>query len=325
MKRGTMATRMLAGAACAVLLAACTGSEPAEPSAQDDPAPQVEVVDRTAEEEPASDATNEAEKNEEAADAGFDASAPVVDATSSHGVTVTAPEGFLDTPAYAAVEAEISALEAAGHSVSVRMVDLATGRGLTYNADVARYPASAIKALFCASLLEAHGGSAGMAQTVADCLINSSNDAYKTLIDTFGLATFAQWLADHGAPSAVESARTHYYPDITASDLANAWCEIWRYGTSGEPGADELAGYLSQTANTPIATVLRGEHEVWSKAGWYPADENNLTSTNDAGVVFADGGAYVLVVMTDLSANLDGLTPLVAALDGAHETMCPPA
>ncbi len=326
MRLGATTVRALAGAGCAVLLAACSAQGPAAET-PDEPAALVEVQDRDAEEKPAAQEDEKDEEPEPAAEDesatdAFDASAPVVDATSGRGIAVTAPGGFLDTPEFAAVEAEVAALEDAGYSVSVRMVDLDTGRGITYNADVERYPASAIKAPFCAWLCSAYGGSAGMAQTVADCLINSSNDAYKALIDTFGLTAFAQWLDAHGAPNAVDEAWTHYYPNISANELANVWTQIWRYGTSGEAGADELAGYLSQTASTPLGGLLRDEHEVWSKAGWYPADENRLTSTNDAGVVFSDDGTYVVVVMTDLSAYLDGLTPLLSALDAAHDVMC---
>ena len=39
-------------------------------------------------------------------------------------------------------------------------------------------------------------------------------------------------------------------------------------------------------------------------------------------MVFSDTGAYVLVIMTDISSDLDALRPLVRALDAAHETMC---
>lgn len=315
--------RTLAGAACAVLLASCATQQDEPVTTQDDPAPQVEVVDRSVEDESADEKNAGEDPASEEDDAGeaFDASAPVVDLVTESGIAVTAPEGFLDTPEFATVEAELSALVSAGHSVSVRMVDLETGRSITYNADVERYPASSIKALFCASLMEAHGGAAGMSQTVASCLINSSNEAYEALIDTFGLSTLCQWLTDHGAPNAVDEARTHFYPNISANELANAWTEIWRFGTSGEPGSGELVSYLSQTSPTPIGDTLRGEREVWSKAGWYPADANQLTSANDAGVVFSDDGAYVLVVMSDLSADLDGLVPLVTALDAAHDAM----
>lgn len=315
--------RTLAGAACAVLLASCATQQDEPLTTQDDPAPQIEVVDRSVEDESAGEKNAGEDPASEEDDAGeaFDASAPVVDLVTESGIAVTASEGFLDTPEFAAVEAELSALASAGHSVSVRMVDLETGRSITYNADAERYPASSIKALFCASLMEARGGAAGMSQTVASCLINSSNEAYEALIDTFGLSTLCQWLTDHGAPNAVDEARMHFYPNISANELANAWTEIWRYGTSGEPGADELVSYLSQTTPTPIGDTLRGECEVWSKAGWYPADANDITSTNDAGVVFSDDGTYVLVVMSDLSADLDGLVPLVTALAAAHDTM----
>ena len=177
-------------------------------------------------------------------------------------------------------------------------------------------------AAYCAAICETYGGSAGWSQTMAQCLINSANDAYTTLIRTVGLSLLTSWLSANDAPGAAAEAPSHYYPDITAEELANVWLEIWRYGTSGEAGADELASYLSQTDYTPMGALLRDECEVWAKPGWYPADENNLTSTNDAGVVFSDDGTYVLVVMTDLSADLDRLTPLIDALDAAHDVMC---
>ena len=38
--------------------------------------------------------------------------------------------------------------------------------------------------------------------------------------------------------------------------------------------------------------------------------------------MFSDTGAYVMVIMTDISSDLDALAPLVTALDAAHDTMC---
>ena len=325
MRHGTTVLQALAGAACAVLLASCGTTEPVAGDVADEPAAQVEVSDREAEDDPADEKNVELEpaaEEEPVEEAGFDASAPVADVTSAYGIDVTAPEGFLDTPGYAALEDEIASLADSGHSVSVRMIDVETGRGVSYNADVARYPASAIKAAYCAAICETYGGSAGWSQTMAQCLINSANDAYTTLIQTFGLSLLTSWLSANDAPVAAAEAPSHYYPDITAEELANVWLEIWRYGTSGEAGADELESYLSQTEYTPLGALLRDECEDWAKPGWYPADENDLTSTNDAGVVFSDDGTYVLVVMTDLSADLDRLTPLIDALGAAHDVKC---
>ena len=39
-------------------------------------------------------------------------------------------------------------------------------------------------------------------------------------------------------------------------------------------------------------------------------------------MVFSDTGTYVVVIMTNMSSNLDGLKPLIAALDEAHDAMC---
>ena len=139
MRHGATFAQALAGAACTVLLASCATQGTASPAVQDEPAGQTQVVDR-AEEAAEKDEEPETEKNEgpeaepeaepETAEDAFDASAPVADATSGLGVDVTAPEGFLDTPEFSAVEQEIVALENTGYSVSVRMVDLETGRDL---------------------------------------------------------------------------------------------------------------------------------------------------------------------------------------------------
>lgn len=250
------------------------------------------------------------------------AEAPVRTSTTDDGVTVTAPDAFLTYPELAEVTEQIGALREQGYSVCVALVDLESRRGIWYNADAVMYPASSIKASYCTWIYETNGGAGSMSGTVADCLINSSNDAYHALLDTYGLSAYASWLTANGAPEAAKKGGVYYYPETTANELASIWEEIYRYGTSGEAGSDELAGFLAQTNRSPIGEQLRGTYEVWSKPGWYPADGNGLGSSNDAGVVFSDTGDYVMVIMTDISSNLDALTPLVDALDAAHEAMC---
>ena len=124
MRHGTTVLQALAGAACAVLLASCGTTEPVTGDVADEPAAQVEVSDREAEDDPADEKNIEPEHaaEEPVEEAGFDASAPVTNVTSDYGIDVTAPEGFLDTPEYAALEDEIASLADAGYSVSVRMI-----------------------------------------------------------------------------------------------------------------------------------------------------------------------------------------------------------
>lgn len=250
------------------------------------------------------------------------AEAPVRTSTTDDGVTVTAPDTFLTYPELDEVTEQIGALRDQGYTVCVALVDLESRRGIWYNADAVMYPASSIKASYCTWIYETNGGAGSMSGTVADCLINSSNDAYHALLDTYGLSAYASWLTANGAPEAAKKGGVYYYPETTANELASIWEEIYRYGTSGEAGSDELAGFLAQTNRSPIGEQLRDTCEVWSKPGWYPADGSGLESSNDAGVVFSDTGDYVMVIMTDISSNLDALTPLVSALDTAHGAMC---
>lgn len=332
---GVAALLVVATVGAAVVLRV-HGIDPAEePVAQKEPAQEAEeapeVVDRAAEPDAAASAEPAAPDAEPATDAAaaapapaepaFDTTAPVATETSASGISVTAPEGFLDTAAFQQVEAEVSALTGAGHHVGVVLCDLATGNGISFNADERLYPASSIKAPYSAMVCETYGGPGQLAPVMERCLVNSSNEDYEALISTYGMPAFGSWLRAHGAPVAADDGSVWYYPDISAGELAACWKEIYRFGTSGEAGSDVLAGYLARTNYTPIGALLRDRCEVWAKPGWFP-DNGELVATNDAGVVFADSGPYVLVVMSDLSADLDGLRPLISDLDNAHEVMC---
>ena len=285
-----------------------------------------EVLDRTSNNtsnEAASD--NQTSTNKDAGDTtplDTSASASVVTVTTPEQITVNAPDGFVETPSYAQVASALSDIQAQNYNLSFVMLDLSSGRSMSYNADERLYPASSIKAAYCTMVMENNGGSAGMASTIEDCLVNSSNDAFHTLIDTFGLSSYGAWLEAHGAPQAGSDAYVYYYPWISANEFSAIWQEIWRYGTSEEAGGAELGSYLAQTNHSAMGDLLRNSYEVWSKPGWYPADGNGLEATVDAGVVFSDCGPYVLIVMSNASEDFDALLPLIDALNAAHGKMC---
>ena len=313
-----VATAGLAAALVAAALVGCDGN--IAPGQEDAPSREatVEVFDRMLEED-AGQGTEETVQEPEAPT--FDPSGPDVGASTGVGVTVLAPEGFSVTQAMADVDTQVQALLDRGHDVGVVLTDLGSGRRISYNADKPFYPASSVKALYCAMVCEKHGGSGGMAAQMRQCLVDSSNEDYEALISAYGMSSFGSWLAAHGAPEAAPDGSYHFYPEISAAEMAACWQEIWRYGTSGEPGAAELTGYLERTAHSPTGELLRDTCEVWSKPGWFPATSDGLSATVDAGVVFAPSCTYVLVVMSDMPSDLDGLKPLIAALDAAHATM----
>lgn len=242
--------------------------------------------------------------------------------TTDDGLEVTAPEAFLEGDELAAVQAALDELEADGTNVAFVMQDMETDRGIRYNDERRFYSASSIKVAVCTMICEENGGGAGYSGTIENALVWSSNSDFSILVNTFGFQSVSNWLAAHGAPDAAVDASQHLYVDISATEMAGIWQEVWRYGVSGEAGSEELGSYLSRTEHSPIGTTLRDGCEVWSKPGWYPDDSYNLSASNDAGVVFADEGDYVLVILTDIGDNTDALIPLVEALDASHASMC---
>ena len=249
--------------------------------------------------------------------------AKVVKTKTPQGVQLNAPEGFDKTPTCKNLDAAVKTFRDKGYNLGFVMIDLKTGRSATYDADRKLYPASCVKAIYCTAIAEANGGFGGSASTAQDCIVNSSNDAYHSLISSYGLPTYASWLEAHGAKEAGGMAYVHFYPDITANELANSWRGIYDFCKSGKPGASQLAKWLGSSNHTPLGGLLRpGGTKVWAKPGWYPADGSGKVATNDAGIVFSDCGDYLCVVMSDASEDFDSLFPVIDAINAAHGKMC---
>lgn len=242
--------------------------------------------------------------------------------TTDDGLEVTAPEAFLAGDELPAVQAALEGLEADGSNVAFVMQNLESGRGIRYNDEMRFYSASSIKVAVCTMIFEENGSGAGYSGVIENALVWSSNDDFSLLVNTFGFQSVSDWLVAHDAPNAAVDASQHLYVDISATELANVWREVWRFGTSGEAGSEELGSYLAQTDHSPIGQTLRDTCEVWSKPGWYPDDGSGLSASNDAGIVFAEEGDYVLAILSDIGDNTDALVPLVEALDAAHASMC---
>lgn len=245
------------------------------------------------------------------------ANAELETVTSPAGVTATAPVGFSQTSPSAALDQAVADFEDKGYVLGFMLVDVDTGRTLAYNADEPRYPASSIKAAFCTYVFETNGlVSEGL---VKPCIIDSSNEAYHALIRAHGQQGFSEWLAPM-APDAAGNAAVHFYPWISPREFMAVWQEIYRFGSSDEPGAAELTDYLGQTTTSAWGDLLRDEWVVWAKAGWYPTTVER--ATNDCGIVFSDCGPYIAVVMSDAPEDFEALAPVLDALNAAHGKMC---
>lgn len=236
------------------------------------------------------------------------------------GVTAVTYPSVLTSQTWEELEAALATFTGKGYELGFVLIDLDTQMSLRFNQDALFYPASSAKAPYCAYIFETNGGAAGLSSTVRSCIVNSDNEAYRTLQKTFGSSGYAAWLTRLGAENPAKKA-ARYYPEFSAENLATVWQEIYRYGTSGEAGADELTGYLAQTTRSALRDAATKGTVVWNKAGWYPADGAGLQATNDAGIVFAPEGEYLLAVMSDAPSNFKALAPVVEALDAVHAEM----
>lgn len=242
---------------------------------------------------------------------------------SAGGISVTAPEGFASTPTCRHLQDAVAAFTAKGYHLGFAMVDLKTGRGASYNADQKFYPASSIKAVYVTAILEStHGGAAASADAITKCLVDSDNDAFRTLLKTYGYNVYGSWLQSR-APEAAQEAYGYNYPHISAAGMLNCWREVYRFGKSGEAGASLLTGCLARTNHSAWGALLRDRFTVWSKPGWYPTNEGLAsTATADNGIVFSDCGDYAVAVLSDAPSDFGSLLPVLDALNAAHGKMC---
>lgn len=242
---------------------------------------------------------------------------------SAGGISVTAPEGFASTPTCRHLQDAVAAFTAKGYHLGFAMVDLKTGRGASYNADQKFYPASSIKAVYVTAILEStHGGAAASADAITKCLVDSDNDAFRTLLKTYGYNVYGNWLQSR-APEAAQEAYGYNYPHISAAGMLNCWREVYRFGKSGEAGASLLTGCLARTNHSAWGALLRDRFTVWSKPGWYPVNEGLAsTATADNGIVFSDCGDYAVAVLSDAPSDFGSLLPVLDALNAAHGKMC---
>ncbi|WP_248921899.1 class A beta-lactamase-related serine hydrolase [Olsenella intestinalis] len=258
-------------------------------------------------------------------DSPFDAGAPTAEVTSDAGVHVVAPEGFAGTTSAHRLDDVVRGFREGGYRLGFALEDLSTGRTLSYGTNEIFYPASSVKAVYCTMVIE-QGGDAAVAAsgpTIENCLVNSDNDAFRSLIAGYGYDDYAAWMGRF-APESASQAAYKNYPTMTAAGMLSCWKETARFCTSDEPGSSFLADCLSQTHNSCLGGLMRDRYTVWSKPGWYYGfdGEDSAPSTCDCGLVRSDCGDYVVAVLSDAPGDFDALMGVVDALNAAHGKMC---
>lgn len=133
-------------------------------------------------------------------------------------------------------------------------------------------------------------------KTLMDYMIRiSDNQAYLMLKELVGASNFNYMMKTLGCSEIIAPGSNWGY--ITAKEMAAAWREIYYYSLESESGAGLFDRYMHAQYNYIWRAIP--QYEAAHKSGW------SGKAFNDAGVVFADGHEYVLVVLCGRSGVED--------------------
>ncbi len=201
--------------------------------------------------------------------------------------------------AYAQLTQAVGGFEDEGHQLSLYLKDLTTGATISYRADESYYPASSIKGPYVVAVYETlvdtgRTRASSVAGLAESAIVNSDNNAFRSLREAYGASVFGTWLQSFGFDTSgyggSYSYRVYYYPHTSATQLAQMWEHMYEYLSSGTDSAGYLASLFEQREVSPMADAVGDKYKSWGKAGWYASREGQGTrpTTVDAGIVFAD-------------------------------------
>ena len=219
--------------------------------------------------------------------------------------------------------------EKSGQRLGVYIHNLTTGVVVTYNADEPFYSASSIKGPYCLAVYERMIDpgivpAADISSLTELTLVESDNDTYQEMSERCGRQVFVDWAVDCGALEKDSEAyhqlivNRHWF--VSPRQLGLMWEHGYDYLQAGSNGAQELKGYLERRYDSPLRDGLPAKATTYAKAGWYPEDLGpEYCATVDAGIARVGNYDYVIVVMTDMPADLDRLSRLTPGVLSARK------
>ncbi len=216
----------------------------------------------------------------------------------------------------ASLQAGVNNLTGRGYSTGFIMVDMDSGKGISYNPDQIIYSASTIKGLYVASLCAENPDAAkSHEQLIHSILEYSDNQAYASLRSMCGTAYISDWCNKAGVRGAIAYGN---YTSYSARELCKLWLQNDTFFNSGDWGST-VGSWYERPVVSPIHTKLGGQYTTRTKAGWLYTTPSR--SANDAGIVYANNHRYALAIMTNAPGTLNLLEPLVSAINEAHNRM----
>ena len=211
----------------------------------------------------------------------------------------------------------LEAVYSSGYSMGFVLLDIRSGKGLCYNSRYAYYSASSAKASFVVSL------AMNRPEIIRDCAddmegitVYSDNEIYAVMQEIYGLDYYEDFAASVGVHPDLSDGG---YAFFTAEDLARLWLGNYLYFSSGKEGRI-VGSWFENPEESSVNDVLGKKYRTRTKAGWIDL-YGDYCVTVDAGIVYAGGDPYIIVLMSDFPSSLQSLNEAVKALDKVHEGM----
>lgn len=232
----------------------------------------------------------------------------------------------LSDPALNGVKEKMSEFDSLNF-FSFKMLDINTGKGISYNADEKTTSQSTIKGPFCASVIENNPCVFEQDKDLFKQTITvSSGDTYEALRNKYGTSSLEKWCEELNIDKSI--ATTEYPRNMTANIMVKIWQKMYTV-LNEEKMPQEFVSYFTGTKFSAIYKELGSKYKVQSKPGWengtnddalsddpdVPCDAkytdgdptNDEIATNDAGIIYANGNPYIFVIFTSVSSNLERL------------------
>ena len=209
------------------------------------------------------------------------------------------------------LQQEIDKISAKGYDLGFVVMNMNSLGGFSYNADERIYSASTIKGPYITSLVASDSSLLEKERVRIDAaLIRSSNSDYETLRDQYGDSCFVDFISSTGSDFEIDTTRNFQF--VTPRALAHMWAASYVFFESGETGA-KLGEIFEKPEISPVREAFSDSFVTRSKAGWI--EKNNISVTNDAGIVYTDNGDYVIVIMTTAPIDFEIVENMAEAIE----------
>ena len=211
----------------------------------------------------------------------------------------------------------LDAVYSSGHSMGFVLLDIRSGKGICYNSRYAYYSASSAKASFVVSLaMNRPEIIRDSAEDMEGITVYSDNEIYAVMQEIYGLGYYEDFAASVGVhPDLSDGGYTFF----TAEDLARLWLGNYLYFSAGKEGRI-VGSWFEKPEESSINDVLGKKYRTRTKAGWIDL-YGDYCVTVDAGIVYAGGDPYIMVLMSDFPSSLQRLNDAVKVLDKVHDGM----